>query len=108
MRKAGHADGDVAARVAVRFDEALESLRLIRAIVDALPAGDCRAGLPAAAAARERLAIGCVEGWRGPVLLALESGPGGTSVAAIRTIRRGRTGRCSSTRSSATSFPTSR
>jgi Ni,Fe-hydrogenase III large subunit/Ni,Fe-hydrogenase III component G len=79
VRKAGHADGDVAARVAVRFDEALESLRLVRAIVDALPAGDWRAGLPAAAAwPAQRLAIGCVEGWRGPVLVGLESGPGGT------------------------------
>jgi Ni,Fe-hydrogenase III large subunit/Ni,Fe-hydrogenase III component G len=79
VRKAGHADGDVAARVAVRFDEVLESLRLVRAIVDALPAGDCRAALPEAAAwPASRLAVGCVEGWRGPVLVALESGPGGS------------------------------
>ena len=45
------------------------------------------------------LGIGWVEGWRGEVLVALESGAGRhASAAAIRTTRRGRTGRCSSTR----------
>ena len=38
VKAATHAGGDVAARVAVRFDEAFESLRLIRAIVAGLPA----------------------------------------------------------------------
>ena len=32
VRKAGYAAGDVAARVHVRFDELLESLRLVRTI----------------------------------------------------------------------------
>ena len=54
-----------------------------------------------------RLGVGVVEGWRGPVLVALEAGRTASS-AVIRTTRRGRTGRCSSTRSSATSFRTSR
>src|SRR5215831_11025469 len=76
VRSAGHADGDVAARVAVRFDEALESLRLIDAILVALPDGDRAVELPEPAAFR--LALGCVEGWRGPVTIALESGPQGT------------------------------
>ena len=68
--------GDVAARVAVRFDELLESLRLVRAIVDALPDGGIVAPLPEPPAFRKGL--GYVEGWRGPVLVALECGPGGT------------------------------
>jgi Ni,Fe-hydrogenase III large subunit len=75
VRKAGATDGDVAARVAVRFDETIESLRLVRTIVDALPDGDIRAALPEAPAFR--LGLGCVEGWRGPAFVALESGPGG-------------------------------
>jgi Ni,Fe-hydrogenase III large subunit len=75
VRKAGRSAGDVAARVAVRFDEALESLRLARAVVDALPDGETGGEVPAVPALR--LAAGCVEGWRGPVLIALESGPDG-------------------------------
>jgi Ni,Fe-hydrogenase III large subunit len=66
--------------VAVRFDEALESLRLIRAIVEALSEGTepatVRVPLPEPPAYRRGL--GAVEGWRGPVLVALESGPDGT------------------------------
>jgi Ni,Fe-hydrogenase III large subunit/Ni,Fe-hydrogenase III component G len=75
VRKIGRTDGDVAARVAVRFDELFESLRLTRAIVDALPQGESRCAPPPARG--ERLGLGCVEGWRGPVLIALEGGPGG-------------------------------
>jgi Ni,Fe-hydrogenase III large subunit/Ni,Fe-hydrogenase III component G len=69
-------DGDVAARVAVRFDEILESLRLVRAIVDGLPEGDAAADVPEPRPYRKGL--GFVEGWRGPVLVALECGPNGT------------------------------
>jgi Ni,Fe-hydrogenase III large subunit len=76
VRKMTHADGDVAARVAVRFDEALESLRMIDAVLDALPGGEISAPLPEIP--DSRLALGCVEGWRGPVTIALESGAGGT------------------------------
>jgi len=76
VRLATRTDGDVAARVAVRFDEALESLRLVRTIVDALPEGDLRTALPDPSAFR--FGLGFVEGWRGPVLLALESGPNGS------------------------------
>src|SRR6202023_2815800 len=46
VRRAGNRDGDVAARVAVRFDEALESLRLIDVMLDALPQGDIITALP--------------------------------------------------------------
>jgi len=68
--------GDVAARVAVRFDEIAESLRLIRAILDGLPHGDVRAPVPDVGEFRQ--GIGFVEGWRGPVMVALTSGPGGS------------------------------
>jgi Ni,Fe-hydrogenase III large subunit/Ni,Fe-hydrogenase III component G len=76
VRAATRTEGDVAARVAVRFDEALESLRLVRGIVDALPEGECRADVPVPPA--HRTGLGYVEGWRGPVLVALASGPEGT------------------------------
>ncbi len=68
--------GDVAARVAVRFDELAESVRLIERITAGVPAGSCleAVGIPAAGS----LGIGAIEGWRGPVLVALEAGPEGT------------------------------
>ncbi len=69
VRKAGSREGDVAARVAVRFDELFESLRLVGAIVERLPSGESRVevALPPPGSA----GIGLVEGWRGPVLVAL-------------------------------------
>jgi Ni,Fe-hydrogenase III large subunit len=60
----------------VRFDEALESLRLIQNIAKAVPGGDIRAPLPEVP--EFKLGLGCVEGFRGPVLFALTSGPDGT------------------------------
>ena len=71
----GRDEGDVAARVAVRFDELAESLRLVREIVERLPPGDVWADLPPAAEGARGL--GLVEGWRGPVLVALTAGPDG-------------------------------
>ncbi len=76
VKRAGHDDGDVAARVAVRFDELAESLRLIRAIAEGAPEGEIR--VPVGEPPPHRLGLGYVEGWRGPVLCALEAGPGGT------------------------------
>jgi Ni,Fe-hydrogenase III large subunit/Ni,Fe-hydrogenase III component G len=69
VRLARQKNGDVAARVNVRFDEVLESLRLIREICARAPGGPVRAtcAVPAAGAG-----IGAVEGWRGEVLVALE------------------------------------
>ena len=64
-------NGDVAARALVRFTEIKESLRLIRQLVERLPAGDLRAE---ARSAPERRGFGWVEGWRGDVLVALETG----------------------------------
>ena len=76
VRKASSSVGDVAARVAVRFDEALESLRLMQSIVKAIPGGEILAPLPEIP--EHKLGLGYVEGWRGPVLVALTTGPAGT------------------------------
>ena len=69
VRKFTSREGDVAARVAVRFDELQESARLVEEIVRKLPNGAFRSvfALPAAAG----MGVGIVEGWRGPVLVAL-------------------------------------
>jgi len=68
--------GDVAARVNVRFEEALESLKLERRILRRLPLGDCRIPLPTIRVGS--LGFGWIEGWRGEVFVALEAGAGGT------------------------------
>jgi Ni,Fe-hydrogenase III large subunit len=67
---AAQSEGDVAARVAIRFDETFESLRMIRALAEQLPAGDILA-LPGAPQPGG-LGLGWVESWRGEVLVALE------------------------------------
>jgi Ni,Fe-hydrogenase III large subunit/Ni,Fe-hydrogenase III component G len=71
-------NGDVAARVAVRFDETLESLRLIRKICADLADGATQAKLVVPTVAT--LGAGWVEGWRGEVLVALETGADGRTV----------------------------
>ena len=71
----GALSGDVAARVAVRFDELLESCRLGRRILAGLPVGDSR--VPIVAPASAAFGVGAVEGWRGPVLVALATAAGG-------------------------------
>jgi len=68
---ATHTRGDVAARVSVRFDEVAESMRLIRVFLRELPAGEIRVALPASPGGRR--GVGWVEGWRGEVLIALET-----------------------------------
>ncbi|MGO4329364.1 NADH-quinone oxidoreductase subunit C [Cupriavidus sp. 2TAF22] len=70
VRMATHRNGDVAARVAMRFDETLESLRLVRAICSELPGGAICGDLRML----NKISIGAgwVEGWRGEVLVALE------------------------------------
>ncbi len=72
VRVAASSDGDVAARVSVRFDEAEESLRLCRLLLDGLPPGPVSGPWPAHVA--PGLALGLVEGWRGPTLVALQLG----------------------------------
>ncbi|HEU5295682.1 MAG TPA: Ni,Fe-hydrogenase III large subunit [Burkholderiaceae bacterium] len=66
---AGSVNGDVAARVAVRFDEARESLRLIRELLTTLPAGAVCVDVQAPT--RDARGAGWIEGWRGEVLVAL-------------------------------------
>ncbi len=74
--KCGHRTGDVAARVAVRFDELQASARLVARILAELPGGAVHS--PLAAQTEAGFALGLVEGWRGPVMIALESdGRGG-------------------------------
>ena len=68
--------GDVAARVAVRFDEVFESLRLIRGLCSSLPDGPARAE-PRLPDGERSHGAGWVEGWRGEVFVALELGPHG-------------------------------
>ncbi len=70
---ATHRNGDVAARVVVRFDEIGESMRLLRLLLEGLPAGETRAAL--ADAAPGQLGMGWVEGWRGEIVVALHTGP---------------------------------
>lgn len=75
VRVASRTRGDVAARVAVRFDELFESIRLVQALVPSLMPGDIRS--PVAYCPGGRRGIGWVEGWRGDVLIALETAEGG-------------------------------
>jgi Ni,Fe-hydrogenase III large subunit/Ni,Fe-hydrogenase III component G len=72
--------GDVAARVAVRFDEVIESLRLCRHLLATMPSGPICESL--GEVCTDELVIGGVEGWRGPVLVGL------------RAFRHGRIARC--------------
>jgi Ni,Fe-hydrogenase III large subunit len=74
-RKAGSLDGDVAARVALRFDELFESCRLVQLALAGLPPGPHGCGVPDPAAGS--CGVGLIEGWRGPVLVALTAGPDG-------------------------------
>ena len=67
--------GDVLARAEVRFTEVFESLRLIRQLLEQLPAGALRAPCTQAAGVCEGL--GWVEGWRGPVIVAVRIGADG-------------------------------
>jgi Ni,Fe-hydrogenase III large subunit/Ni,Fe-hydrogenase III component G len=76
VRMATHRNGDVAARVTLRFEEALESLDLCSLILERLPRGEVRAELPVPL--EHSVGLGWVEGWRGEVLVAVEAGPDAT------------------------------
>ncbi len=75
VRMATHRNGDVAARVTVRFEEIFESLRISRLILERLPFGELATLVPPVA--EGAMGVGWVEGWRGEVFVALETGPGG-------------------------------
>jgi Ni,Fe-hydrogenase III large subunit/Ni,Fe-hydrogenase III component G len=71
VRIAWHGRGDVAARVQVRFEELFESIRLVQLLLDELPPGAVR--VPLARPQGQQRGVGWVEGWRGDVLVALET-----------------------------------
>lgn len=75
---ATHRNGDVAARVTVRFEETFESLRLLRALCDGLPGDGTHVRMLRPASAT--MGAGWVEGWRGEILVALETGADGRIV----------------------------
>ncbi len=81
VKMATHRNGDVAARVTVRFEETLESLRLIRTLCKGLPGGAVQTEL--ALPATPACGAGWIEGWRGEVFVALEL-EGDTSGGRIR------------------------
>jgi Ni,Fe-hydrogenase III large subunit len=72
VRMATHRNGDVAARVTVRFDEVQEAIRLCRLILQGMPGGSVFSALPKCPA--DAHGAGWVEGWRGEVFIALETG----------------------------------
>jgi Ni,Fe-hydrogenase III large subunit len=76
VRRCVREDGDVLARVALRFDEVEESLRLIRQMLSTLPIGEHAVAMTSPPA--DTAAIGLIEGWRGPILVGLEAGPDGS------------------------------
>lgn len=73
FRISSHRNGDIAARVVVRFEELLESLRLIRAIVGALPDGPALVAPDSAKLSGRAAGAGWIEGWRGEIFVALET-----------------------------------
>jgi Ni,Fe-hydrogenase III large subunit/Ni,Fe-hydrogenase III component G len=75
VNKAGHIRGDVAARVAVRFEELTESIRLVSELLHGRPEGALRVPVPLLEPASR--GCGWVEGWRGEVFIALETGAQG-------------------------------
>jgi Ni,Fe-hydrogenase III large subunit/Ni,Fe-hydrogenase III component G len=73
-RIATHRNGDVAARIVVRLEEAFESIELQRRILRSLPPGEL--AVPPGEAPAGARGLGWVEGWRGEVLVALQAGAG--------------------------------
>jgi Ni,Fe-hydrogenase III large subunit len=61
--------------VAVRFDELSESVRVLRALLARLPEGPVRE--PVATPPAGRVGVGWVEGWRGEILVALDTAADG-------------------------------
>lgn len=66
---------DVHARAWVRVEEIRDSIRLIRAFLETLPAGEIRT--PCGGTPADRCAFSSVEGWRGEIVYWLQSGSNG-------------------------------
>ena len=69
-------DGDVLARVNIRFDELFESLRLVRQLLRTMPSGEHAVAVPVPEPGD--VGVGLIEAWRGPVIVGLEAGPDGS------------------------------
>ncbi|HZP88420.1 MAG TPA: NADH-quinone oxidoreductase subunit C [Burkholderiales bacterium] len=76
VRPTIHADGDVLARVEVRFGEILRSLDLCGRILDQMPEGNFATLFASPVEGAD--GAGWVEGWRGEILVALEAGANGS------------------------------
>ena len=76
VRMATYRNGDVAARVIVRFDELFESLRLQREILEQMSNDDAITE-PVEKLPAHGFGAGMVEGWRGEVLVAIHTGADG-------------------------------
>ncbi len=72
VQMATYRNGDVAARVIVRFDELFESLRLQREILVNLTGGG-ELAIPLAKLPGNGFGVGMVEGWRGEVTMAMHT-----------------------------------
>jgi Ni,Fe-hydrogenase III large subunit len=68
-------EGDVAARVVVRFDEVTESVRLLRHLLQEMPEGPHQVTISVPSDGAQ--GVGMIEGWRGPIFLALDAGRDG-------------------------------
>jgi len=75
VQMATYRNGDVAARVIVRFEELAESLRLQRKILSNLLGAEL--GEPLQALPANGFGIGMVEGWRGEVMVAIHTDAAG-------------------------------
>ena len=74
--KCAGSDGDVLARVTIRFEELQESCRLVARILGNMPCGPHSVPLVDPPAGRR--GVGLVEGWRGPVVVSITAGEGGS------------------------------
>ncbi len=75
VRIATRQGGDVAARVAVRFEEVVEAIRLCRLIMERMPDGPVFT--PLLNATRDDFGLGWIEGWRGEILMAIHTDAAG-------------------------------
>ena len=76
VRRCTQQDGDVLARVTLRFDELVESVRIVRRILRAMPTGEYVVAVPVPEPGA--VSVGLIEAWRGPVIVGLEAGPDGS------------------------------
>lgn len=76
LKSSMQTSGDVAARVAVRFDEIVASLRICCTLLENLAIGDVCTDVPYAQP--DGFGLGIIEAWRGPVIVVLETGPSGS------------------------------